>query len=204
MAVHGIKMIISKRAFLVLWIASLATAMLAWYSSAKQAGDAAKDKRDLQAIFRSIHHQDSESMPTLPDSAPPWLRTAYGEIGQTEISGIEVNPSIKRYFAAVGDGAPHQDDQDDWASAFVEWCLQKSGKSGPRSNDTYAWVKWSAGTLNPKVGDVVVLNFSGLSHVGFYFGPDGDFIRVLGGNENDGVRIFRYPRTAVISFRSVE
>jgi hypothetical protein len=40
-----------------------------------------------------------------------------------------------------------------------------------------------------------------VQHVAFYIDDDGDFIKVLGGNENESVSISRYPKSAVVAYR---
>lgn len=82
----------------------------------------------------------------------------------------------------------------------MEWCLQQSGKSGPRSIKPNDWLTWGRPS-KPVIGAVVILNFSGLQHVGFYFGEDAEFVRVLGGNQNDSVNVYRYPKSAVKGYR---
>ena len=96
------------------------------------------------------------------------------------------------------DDKKHSDDIDDWASAFAEWSLQQMGKSGPKSMDPFDWLKWGKQTYTPQFGCIVVLSFGGLRHVGFYVGDQGDFIKVLGGNEDDSVRVSRYLKSAVV------
>jgi uncharacterized protein (TIGR02594 family) len=105
-----------------------------------------------------------------------------------------------KYFKSIG-AKQYRDDLDDWASAFVEWSLNQSKIKGPKNDDPFAWLSWGQDLQKPIIGCIVVLSFSGLHHVGFYFGDDGDFIKVLGGNESDAVRIFRYPKSAVFGYR---
>lgn len=57
-------------------------------------------------------------------------------------------------------------------------------------------------TALPKPGTVVVLSFNGLEHVGFYFGDEGEFIRILDGNQNDEVCVYRYLKSAVKGYRN--
>jgi len=45
------------------------------------------------------------------------------------------------------------------------------------------------------------MSFNGLRHVGFYFDEQDNFVRLLGGNQNDAVRIYRYPKNAIVGYR---
>ena len=108
---------------------------------------------------------------------------------------------ILEYFKAVGAKPNYRDDVDDWASAFAEWSLNQVGIHGPKNDDPFEWIEWGYGLSKPVVGCIVILSFSGLHHVGFYFGEDEDFVRVLGGNEDDAVRIYRYPKSSVYGYR---
>jgi len=164
-------------------------------------------RRQYIGLIDSMHNEDKTGSITLPSSltllapsTPAWLKTAYKELGVKEIPGPEENPRIVEYFKSIG-AKDYRDDLDDWASAFVEWSLNQSQIHGPKDDDPFAWLVWGKSLETPIVGCIVVLSFSGLHHVGFYFSGDGDFIRVLGGNESDAVNIFRYPKTAVFGYR---
>jgi uncharacterized protein (TIGR02594 family) len=139
--------------------------------------------------------------PMLPSDAPAWIKIAYKERGQTEIPGPEENPRISEYFATIGAKKNYRDDVDDWASAFVEWSFNKAGITGPKNDDPFAWLRWGEKLNQPRVGCVVVLSFSGLRHVGFFFSDNGESILVLGGNQNDTVNVSRYSKSSVIAYR---
>ena len=47
---------------------------------------------------------------------PPWLKTAFGELGTLEVSGLQNNPKIVGYHACTGLGA--SDDETPWCSSF--------------------------------------------------------------------------------------
>lgn len=141
------------------------------------------------------------NLAVLAPSTPQWIKAAYKEIGVKEIPGPEEEPRIVEYFKTISAANQYRDDIDDWASAFVEWSLNQSNISGPKSMEPFSWLAWGQELQKPAFGCVVVLSFSGLHHVGFYFGDDNDFIRVLGGNESDKVRIYYYPKTAVFGYR---
>jgi uncharacterized protein (TIGR02594 family) len=195
----GVKTIVSRRVYWALWGLSVIVAAGGWYASANQASDGARDRLEL---LSSMNRADPKPPVALPTDAPAWLAIAYKEIGQGEVGGIEENPRIIEYFQALRDGKAYRDDRDDWSSPFVEWSLQQAGKSGPHSIKPNDWLGWGRLLKSPVAGAIVILSFSGLQHVGFYFGEDSDFVRVLGGNQNDAVNVYRYPKTAVRGYRS--
>jgi uncharacterized protein (TIGR02594 family) len=137
----------------------------------------------------------------LAPTTPEWVRVAYKELGQKEISGLQENPHIVEYFKTIGAKENYRDDVDDWASAFAEWSLNQVGIKGPKSDEPFSWLEWGQDLAKPVIGCIVVMSFSGLHHVGFYFGEDDDFMQILGGNEDDAVHIFRYPKSAVFGYR---
>jgi uncharacterized protein (TIGR02594 family) len=199
LGILGINLKLSRRARFTLWAMSVVLAAAAWYANAKQASDAAAYQRDLLA---QVNRADPKPEIIIPANAPPWLVVAYKEIGQAEVPGAEENSRIVAYFAALADHKTYRDDRDDWASAFVEWSLQQAGKFGPRSIKPADWLTWGKSLKVPTLGAIVVLNFSGLQHVGFYVGEDSDFVRILGGNQNDAVSVYRYPKSAVRGYRA--
>lgn len=141
-------------------------------------------------------------IPTLPDRAfPIWVRVAYSEIGQTAIPGTQDNPRIAEYFRAVVNSDQLRDDLNDWSSAFVEWSLNAAGIEGPKSLWPLAWKNWGREITQPEPGCVVMFSFPNVQRVAFYIEDDGDFIKVLGGNQNDSVNVSRYPKSAVVAYR---
>jgi uncharacterized protein (TIGR02594 family) len=194
----GLQEYISRRTKKILWIASILTAVGASFLNAQQAEDANKAKQELLDAVNQINNRPA----TLPADAPSWLAVAFKEIGQKEVAGYAENPRITEYFRSIRSASNYRDDIDDWASPFVEWSFQQTGKFGPQSLKPSTWLKWGKPTTLPKPGTVVVLSFNGLEHVGFYFGDEGDFIRILGGNQNDEVSVYRYLKSAVKGYRN--
>ena len=132
---------------------------------------------------------------------PAWLRAAYSEIGQAAIRGSYENPRITDYFRAVVNSSQLRDDSSDWASAFVEWSLNSAGIKGPKSLWPLAWKNWGREISQPEPGCIVIFQFPSIQHVAFFIEDDGDFIKVLGGDQDDSVNISRYPKSAVVAYR---
>jgi uncharacterized protein (TIGR02594 family) len=94
-----------------------------------------------------------------------------------------------------------------WCAAFVNGVLAKSGKKGTGSALAASFLKWGTRTTNPSMGDVVVLGLrkGRASHVGFYMGTTKikgqKFVKVLGGNQSNSVKVTYYPASKVIQYR---
>lgn len=131
----------------------------------------------------------------------PWLAVAKAEMGEEEIHGPENNPRILEYVAAVQSTRGLQDDEVDWASAFVEWSLNQVGIEGPQTMEPNAWLSWGRSLELPEEGCIAVFSFNGLGHVGFFVGEDGKSLNVLGGNQSDLVKISRYAKKDLIGYR---
>jgi uncharacterized protein (TIGR02594 family) len=132
----------------------------------------------------------------------PYLGVAYREIGQREIEGRENNPRILQYISAVTSTEGVEDDKIDWASPFVEWCLNQVGISGPKNLDPRAWQQWGRELTEPQVGAIGIFKTGAeLWHVSFVVGVRDDTLHVLGGNQSDSVRISVYRRELAETFR---
>jgi uncharacterized protein (TIGR02594 family) len=133
----------------------------------------------------------------------PWLSIAHKEVEQTEIDGPLKNPRIMEYISSLDlkDISAIQDDEFDWASAFVEWSLNQAGIRGPKSAAPAGWINWGRQITEPVVGCIVVFSFGKFDHVAFYVSGDAQFINVLGGNQSDMVKVSRYPKIHVLGYR---
>jgi uncharacterized protein (TIGR02594 family) len=133
----------------------------------------------------------------------PWLAAAYEEIGQKEIDGPENNERIMDYIATVSPTQGIHDDgfAVDWASAFVAWSLDQAGVRGLQTMDPVAWLGWGRAVETPEEGCIVVFNFTHGSHIGFYVGEEGPYVKTLGGNQDDSVKVKIYAKAAVAGYR---
>ena len=58
----------------------------------------------------------------------PWMKTAYGELGQSEVSGVKANPRIIQYFSASKFwGTDDSGGENAWCGSFVAWVMEKHG-----------------------------------------------------------------------------
>jgi len=119
----------------------------------------------------------------------------------------ESNPEIEKYHAAT-DGV--QPDDIAWCSSFVNWCVRQSGMEGTNNKAARSWHRWGSRTDTPKRGDIAVFkrkDSTWKGHVGFYWEDGGDSVGVLGGNQDNMVRISSYPKNgtkyALLSIRTI-
>lgn len=133
---------------------------------------------------------------------PKWLTAARGELGVREVRGRTANPKIVAYFKASGHGGI-VDDETAWCAAFVNWALWKAGIRGTMALNARSFLKWGK-ECKGTPGAVVVFsrgssNWQG--HVGFWLGESGHMVRVLGGNQSDGVTVSMYPKARIVGIR---
>lgn len=124
-----------------------------------------------------------------------------------EVEGPGSNPRITEAYSCV-DGFGNPEMMDDskfaWCSCFVNYCIQKSGGKGTRSAAARSWLRWGKES-DGKVGDIVVFrrgNSPWQGHVGFVLEKGLLYISVLGGNQSDQVKISKFPRAAVLGYRT--
>ena len=137
---------------------------------------------------------------------PPWLITAYGELGTQEIQGAKDNPKIMGYYTDAGHpGVAH--DEVSWCAAFTCAMLERAGYESPRTLVAREFHFCGDALRDPVPGCIVVFwrgsPSSWQGHVAFYVGPGAKLgtVRVLGGNQSDRVSIVEYPTAQVLEYR---
>ena len=105
------------------------------------------------------------------------------------------------------DCEPPKDDSTAWCSAkMCEW-IERAGLPSTRAPNARSWLKWGATLPKPKPGCIVVLwrnsPTSWEGHVCLYVGPGSrpGMIKVIGGNQSDGVSIQEYSLAQLLGFR---
>lgn len=96
-----------------------------------------------------------------------------------------------------------------WCAAFVNSILAANGVDGTGRLNARSFMDFGTEAKNPKRGDVAVFwresPESWKGHVGFYAGKvkknGQEYIRVLGGNQDDGVNEKLYPASQLLGFR---
>jgi uncharacterized protein (TIGR02594 family) len=116
----------------------------------------------------------------------------YGETWRPYVQGWPVrwNPVIVTFFQATK--TVPMGDETSWCAAFVNWCfLRATQKVATDSASSGSFRSFGSVTLQPKMGDIVVLQRSApktevagqQGHVGFFVADHGDEVEVLGGNQ---------------------
>lgn len=93
-----------------------------------------------------------------------------------------------------------------WCAYFVTAVLKDIGVQGTGSGLARSYLSWGVETKNPQVGDIVVFKrgASWQGHVAFYLDQNENFIKVLGGNQNDAVSIKWYPKKDFLEYRTIK
>jgi uncharacterized protein (TIGR02594 family) len=142
------------------------------------------------------------SLTPLPDNS--WLSHAWGEMlrGVREIPGDEHEPRILEYLSTIG---LSDADETPWDSAFVNWCLQQADFSGTGNGRSRSWLDWGIPLDQPKPGCIAVFwrgsEDGMMGHVGFYMGQGANHIHVLGGNQDNAVRVGQYGSDRLLGYR---
>lgn len=134
----------------------------------------------------------------------PWMKTAYGELGQSEVAGAKANPRILNYFKASKFwGADDSGGKNAWCGSFVAWVMKENGHT-PVKNAFRAksWKDFGKTIKDPIFGAIAIKSRKGGGHVGFVVGKSasGKELFILGGNQGDKVSIAKYPRNVWETF----
>ncbi|CAA0248867.1 conserved hypothetical protein [Tenacibaculum maritimum] len=132
------------------------------------------------------------------------ITTALSQIGTIEIKGKKHNPTILKYFKEIGKKWV-QTDETAWCSAFANWVAKTTGYPFSGKLTARSWLKIGQKITTPELGDVVVFwresPESWKGHVGFFIRETPTHIYVLGGNQNNSVKISAYPKKRLLQYR---
>ncbi len=125
--------------------------------------------------------------------------------GATETEDNRVLSSFFRRFA----GERINPEETSWCAAMVNSVLEATGRKGSGSLTARSLLNVGKKAETPEEGDIAVFwresKDSWKGHVGFYAGEetkDGvEYIRVLGGNQNDSVSIGLYRKDRLLGYR---
>lgn len=122
--------------------------------------------------------------------------------GIYEIKGSSHNKEILKYHASLPSN--FKTDETPWCSAFVNYCVHLAGYATDNITAmAQSWKNWGTDvTSEAQIGDIVVFRStkqhddpkSSSGHVGFFKSETNDTITVLGGNQNDMIKISTYPK----------
>ncbi len=133
------------------------------------------------------------------------IKIALNEYGVAGIIGQLSNQHIIQYFRDIG-YSYIDNDETPWCACFANWVLMKLNYAHENKLNARSFLTWGKKTTEPKMGDIVVLwrddPKGTLGHVGFFIRQDRDLVWLLGGNEDNNVRIKPYSRTQVLDYRT--
>ena len=147
-----------------------------------------------------IHAMTDSTQNGDPDS---WIEIAKSFIGLHEIKGEEDQPEIVEFHrVALGNWVLSQEDIDStipWCASFVTYVMKQAGYEPP-ANPARAksWRNFGKQVDEPVYGAIMVKSRKGGGHVGFVVGVERDFqgnithLKILGGNQEDQVKVSRY------------
>jgi hypothetical protein len=129
---------------LALFVPFAIFALIVWNAVEKLSDSAGRSLGvTVEAFIASAYRGSAPTTAYVPRSGDsPWLDVAMKEIGQKETPGPDNNARVMEYIRAVRSTDGVQDDDVDWASAFVEWSLNQTGINGPKSMEPRNWLNW--------------------------------------------------------------
>ena len=130
-------------------------------------------------------------------------------IGTVEVKGTKHNPKIlaltAKAFAATGKKSWINEDDTPWCGSYLGGVFAESGLGHKIPKEFYRAKEWeSAGTklTRPAYGCVVTFTRDGGGHVGIVVGKTkSGMLKVLGGNQADGVNISDFDPKRVTAYR---
>jgi uncharacterized protein (TIGR02594 family) len=148
----------------------------------------------------------ASARPAPVTNEPAWLQLAQTDMGIREFPGAAANPDIMRAWDFC-DYQPPSGDETAWCSAkMCEW-TERSGVPSTRAPNARSWLKWGHELQAPRPGCIVVFwrgsRTAWEGHVAIYLGAGErpGTIKVLGGNQRNGVSIEDYPAAQVLGYR---
>lgn len=136
------------------------------------------------------------------------IELALSQVGVKEIYGKKDNPEVLKYFDEIGFNGAKLHDETAWCSAFANWVCKNSGLPYTGKLTARSWLKVGEKVSEPKLGDIVVFwrdkPESWKGHVAFFIRETRNWIYVLGGNQNNQVKISAYPKKRLLQYRRLE
>lgn len=135
-------------------------------------------------------------------SANLWMPNAFREIGVKELPGHIHHPSILEYHKYTN--GKFTADEVPWCSAFVNYVMHRSGFKGTDSALARSWADWGDRIPTPRYGCLAVLSRGSdpkSGHVGFVTREVPFLVEVLGGNQDNQVKLSWFRKDRIIGYR---
>lgn len=135
------------------------------------------------------------------------IMTALKEYGISEILGQGTNPRVLEYFKESGNEWV-KNDETAWCSAFISFLAKQCNLARSTRLNARSWLEVGIEIAKPEIGDVVILwrisKTSPFGHVGLFVSEMGEYIFVLGGNQNNRVCIQAFLKSQVLGYRHID
>jgi uncharacterized protein (TIGR02594 family) len=135
------------------------------------------------------------------------LEEALKMYGVTEVPGANDNPKVIALFDELGFDGSKLKDETSWCAAFANAILKRADMPYQNTLNARSFLKIGKQVFTPQLGDVVVLwresRKSWKGHVGFFIRETENYIYILGGNQNNRVKISAYPKYRLLQYRRI-
>lgn len=134
----------------------------------------------------------------------PLLKEAFKWIGEREVAGPESNPRI---LELINRWTPAKNDGDvAWCSIWMNEICKAAGFEYTGELNAQSWLKLDS-VQEPELGKTICVFWrespdSWKGHVGIYIREDEQSIYVLGGNQDNSVRVSPYPKDRLKGYRT--
>jgi uncharacterized protein (TIGR02594 family) len=134
------------------------------------------------------------------------VETALAEYGNAGIIGEVDNPEVVKYFKETGYTFIDHDETP-WCAAFLNWILKKCNIETPNKLNARSFLEIGQESILPVLGDIVILwridKQGPYGHCGIFVKRVGNIIYVLGGNEDNTVKIKGYSADQLLGYRTL-
>jgi uncharacterized protein (TIGR02594 family) len=178
-------------------------AVIAFQKRARLVPDGVVGAKTLAALGVQTKPVVKEAPSVSPSVAAvaPWMTIASAELGVHRDMVHHHEKRIIEYLKTTTLSAEYSGtDATAWCSAFVNWVITKSGRTGTNNALAASWLKWKNGKLlaTPQAGAIIVIQrkdaasdkYTGTTtgnHVGFCMSYSPDSVTFLGGNQGSRV-----------------
>ena len=115
------------------------------------------------------------------------------------VEGVKINEEIYKFT-----GLDIDTRSTAWCAAFVGMVLSESGYPLKKTLRARDFLTYGKHATNPKKGDIVVLTRTSnpnKGHVGFYMYENEVYVFLLGGNQDNMVKVKAYLKSRIIDIR---
>lgn len=167
-----------------------------------------KDNKLGWVSFEFVDYFDQEIQPVkIPvvvevKDEPVWITWAKQQLGVKEVPGAGDNPIILAWYHLTTLPEDLWHDSTAWCAVFVNAAMFLNGIKGNRSARAVDWLNFGLKVDIPKIGDIVVFDWQdGGHHVAFVLSVKDEIVKVIGGNQSNGVTITEYSEEYIMGYR---